>query len=338
MIDAYIIVIIAMALIFDFLNGMNDAANSIATVVSTRVLTPLKAVAWAAFFNFIAAFGFGVAVALTIGKGIVDPKVVTTDMIFSALMGAVIWTYFATHYGLPISVSHALIGGLIGTALVMAGPGAVVVGQKLFTTIAFIAIAPMVGMAIGFLAMVITLWVVRKKTASKVDKWFRRLQLCSAAAFSYSHGTNDAQKTMGIIVLLLFTAGFYGSDPKNIYVPIWVILMCHAAIGLGTLVGGWNVIKTMGMRLTKLRPVHGFCAETSGAITIIGCSLGGIPLSTTHTITGSIMGVGATRRLSGVKWGVARNIVWAWILTIPLSAVVGGLAYLLVTFIRGSFF
>jgi PiT family inorganic phosphate transporter len=319
------LVIIFIALAFDFLNGMNDAANSIATVVSTRVLTPRQAVAWAAFFNFVAAFGFGVHVATTIGKGIVDPRAVTPVLILAALLGAIAWTHLCTHYGLPISVSHALIGGMAGAALVKAGPSALVLAG--FTKVAvFIVVSPLLGLVLGIMLMIGVTWVFRRSSPWKVDRVFRAGQLLSSAAFGLGHGTNDAQKTTGIIAVLLYTRGYLGA---TFHVPWWVILSAHAAIGLGTLAGGWRVIHTMGVRLTDLRPVGGFCAETAGATLLVGTAFAGIPVSTTHTIAGAIMGVGATRRLSAVKWGVAGRIVWAWVLTIPASAGVAALAYLL---------
>lgn len=321
------IVIIAIALLFDFLNGMNDAANSIATVVSTRVLTPRQAVAWAAFFNFIAAFGFGVHVATTIGKGIVDPSVVTPVLILAALVGAIVWTHLCTHYGLPISVSHALIGGMAGAGLAKAGREALVAAG--FTKVSiFIVVSPLLGLVFGVLLMIAVTWVCRRSNPWKVDRVFRVGQLLSSAAFSLGHGTNDAQKTMGIIAVLLYTQGYLGGE---FYVPVWVILSAHAAIGLGTLAGGWRVIHTMGMRLTDLRPMGGFCAETAGAALLVGTAYAGIPVSTTHTIAGAIMGVGATRRVSAVKWGVAGRIVWAWVLTIPASAAVSALSYALLS-------
>jgi PiT family inorganic phosphate transporter len=304
---------------------MNDAANSIATVVSTRVLTPRQAVAWAAFFNFVAAFGFGVQVATTIGKGIVDPRAVTPVLILAALLGAIAWTHLCTHYGLPISVSHALIGGMAGAALVKAGPSALVLSG--FTKVAvFIVVSPLLGLLFGIFLMIGVTWVFRRSSPWRVDRVFRAGQLVSSAAFSLGHGTNDAQKTMGIIAVLLYTQGYLGA---TFHVPWWVILSAHAAIGLGTLAGGWRVIHTMGVRLTDLRPMGGFCAETAGATLLVGTAVAGIPVSTTHTIAGAIMGVGATRRLSAVKWGVAGRIVWAWVLTIPASAAVAALAYLL---------
>jgi PiT family inorganic phosphate transporter len=319
--------IILVALVFDYINGFHDAANSIATVVSTRVLTPMQAVAWAAFFNFVAAFGFGVQVARTVGKGVVDSGVVDQWVILGGLTGAIAWNLITWYYGIPSSSSHALIGGFAGAAVAKAGFGALL-PSGLFRILVFIVLAPVLGLCLGFSLMVITLWAVRRMRPSRVDGLFRRLQLVSAAAYSLGHGTNDAQKTMGIIAILLFSAGRLGPD---FYVPFWVILAAHAAIGLGTLAGGWRIVKTMGMRLTKLRPIGGFCAETAGAIMLIGTAIGGIPVSTTHTITGSIMGVGAPQRFSAVRWGVASTIIWAWILTIPLSALIAAAAWAAVT-------
>lgn len=317
--------IIILALLFDFLNGMNDAANSIATIVATRVLSPKLAVAWAAFFNFAAAFGFGVHVANTIGKGIVETQIVDQYLILSTLVGAIVWTHFCTRYGLPISVSHALIGGLAGSAVIKAGFSALV-SDGLIKVSVFIVLSPVIGLILGATFMILITWIFRRYTVKKVDKIFRVGQLLSSAAFSLGHGTNDAQKTMGIISILLFANGYLGSE---FYVPFWVIIASYTTIALGTLAGGWRVIKTMGMKLTHLKPVGGFCAETAGAFVLIGTALGGIPVSTTHTITGSIMGVGSVRRFSAVRWGVAGKIIWAWVLTIPMSAVCSALAYYL---------
>lgn len=317
--------IILVALVFDYINGFHDAANSIATVVSTRVLSPMQAVAWAAFFNFVAAFGFGVNVAKTVGKGVVESAVVDQWVILAGLTGAILWDLITWYYGIPTSSSHALIGGFAGAAIVKAG-FASLIPSGLAKIMAFIVLAPLLGLAVSFTLMVGVFWVFRRARPSRVDWLFRRLQLLSAAAYSLGHGTNDAQKTMGIIAILLFSAGYLGPE---FYVPVWVILAAHAAIGLGTLAGGWRIVKTMGMRLTKLRPVGGFCAETAGALMLIGTAVGGIPVSTTHTITGSIIGVGATQRLSAVRWGLAGRIIWAWILTIPLSALLAGLTWLI---------
>ncbi len=315
--------IIAVALVFDYINGFHDAANSIATVVSTRVLTPMQAVAWAAFFNFVAAFGFGVQVAKTVGKGVVQPAVVDQWVILGALTGAIAWNLITWYYGIPSSSSHALIGGFAGAAVAKAGWGALIPSGLLKITV-FIVLAPVIGMILGFALMVATLWIFRGVRPSRVDALFRRLQLVSAAFYSLGHGTNDAQKTMGIIAILLFSGGYLGPE---FYVPFWVVLAAHAAMALGTMSGGWRIVKTMGMRLTKLRPVGGFCAETAGAVMLIGTAIGGIPVSTTHTITGSIMGVGATQRFSAVRWGLGARIVWAWILTIPLSGIIAAVTW-----------
>ena len=321
------IFIILLALLFDFLNGMNDAANSVATIVSTRVLTPRLAVLWAAFFNFAAAFGFGVHVANTIGKGIVEQAAVSEGLILSALIGAIIWTYFCTHYGLPISVSHSLIGGLAGAAIAKAGTGALIASGLIKVTI-FIFLSPLLGLAIGSLLMILVTWLFRRWSPRRVDRVFRIGQLVSSAAFSLGHGANDAQKTMGVIALLLYVKGYLGPE---FYVPTWVIIAAYTAIALGTLTGGWKVIRTMGIKITNLKPVGGFCAETAGAALLVGTAIAGIPISTTHTIAGSIMGVGSTKRISAVRWGVAARILWAWVLTIPVSALVGALTYLLVS-------
>jgi inorganic phosphate transporter, PiT family len=326
-----LVIIIITALVFDFLNGRSDAANSIATVVSTRVLSPRQAIAWAAFFNFVAAFGFGVHVANTIGKGVIDTSIVDQTLIMAALLAAITWTNCCIQWGIPISVSHALIGGLCGAAIAKAGVKALVM-SGLLKIAAFIVITPCIGFVLSFIIAVITFRIARKSAPGKVDRWFRRLQIASAAAYSLGHGANDAQKTMGIIALALFSAG----KLTVFHVPIWVILSCHAAIALGTLAGGWKVIKTMGHKITKLRPVDGFCSETAGAISIIGASLAGIPVSTTHTISGAIMGVGATRRLSAVKWGVARRIVIAWVVTIPICSLISFLLFTVYRIIWGQ--
>ncbi|RPI63649.1 MAG: inorganic phosphate transporter [Ignavibacteriales bacterium] len=322
-----VVLIIVLALVFDFYNGMNDAANSIATIVSTRVLTPFQAVAWAAFFNFVAAFAFGVSVATMIGKGIVDVNIVDNFVIFSGIVGAVILTASATHLGLPISVSHAIIGGYGGAAVMKAGFGALILSGYTKVLI-FIFLAPILGMVMALLFSMITLWIVRNMNPRKVDKYFRKLQLLSAAVYSLSHGSNDAQKTIGIITIVLFTNNMLG---ETFYVPFWVIIISHSVIALGTLFGGWKVIKTLGMRVTKLTPFGGFSAETAAGLTIIGATLGGIPVSTTHTITGAIIGVGSIKGFSAVRWGVAKNILWAWVLTIPLSALFAMLTYLIAT-------
>jgi len=318
-----IVGIIALALLFDFINGMNDAANSVATIVSTRVLSPRLAVAWAAFFNFAAAFLFGVGVATTIGKGIIETSVVSPFMLLATLVGAIIWSYACTHMGIPISVSHALVGGLVGTALVKSGPSALIM-PGLLKVLAFIVLAPFIGLVLGFGIMTVVYWVCRNKAPRTIDHIFRRLQLLSASLYSLGHGTNDAQKTMGIIAILLFSTGHLG---ETFYVPTWVIISCYLAIALGTLTGGWRVINTLGMKMTKLKPVHGFSAETAAAGSILISSALGVPVSTTHTITGAIIGVGATTRFSAIRWGLAYKIVWAWILTIPGSAAVSALVW-----------
>jgi inorganic phosphate transporter, PiT family len=319
-----VLFIVLIALVFDFINGFHDAANSIATVVSTRVLTPLQAVVWAAFFNFVAAFGFGVSVAKTVGKGVVESSVVDPWVILAGLVGAIAWDLITWYWGLPTSSSHALIGGFAGAAVVKAGFGALIASGLLKIGI-FMIVAPLVGFAVGLVLMLVTINVFQRSTPGRVDKIFRRGQLLSAAAYSLGHGTNDAQKTMGIIAVLLFSTGHLGPE---FYVPFWVVLAAHAALGLGTMAGGWRIVKTMGMRITKLRPVGGFCAETAGAFTLIGTAVVGIPVSTTQTISGSIMGVGALQRLSAVRWGVAGRILWAWILTIPASALIAAATWL----------
>ncbi len=328
-----IVTIIFLALVFDFVNGMNDAANSIATVVSTRVLSPRLAVLWAAFFNFAAAFLFGVAVATTVGKGIIDSAIVTPLLILFTLLGATTWSYFCTHHGLPISVSHSLVGGLIGTAVVKSGLKALI-WSGLLKVFLFIFIAPFIGLVLGYFIMVAVYWAVRRRTPRTVDRWFRRLQLVSAALYSLGHGSNDAQKTMGIISMLLFSTGHLGDE---FHIPYWVIISCYLAIAFGTLSGGWRVIKTLGMKMTKLRPVHGFSAETAAASSILFSTVLGAPVSTTHTITGAIIGVGATTHFKAVKWGLAYRIVWAWIFTIPGSAVLSGGSYFLFNLLRQIF-
>ena len=313
-----VVFIVFVALVFDFINGFHDAANSIATVVSTRVLTPLQAVVWAAFFNFVAAFGFGVNVARTVGKGVVEASVVDQWVILAALVGAIAWDLITWVGGLPTSSSHALIGGFAGAALAKAGFGSLVAAGLIKIGV-FMVLAPMLGLAMGFAMMLLTVSTFQKATPGRIDWLFRRMQLVSAAAYSLGHGTNDAQKTMGIVAVLLFSTGYLG---PVFYVPFWVVLAAHAAMGLGTFAGGWRIVKTMGMRITKLRPVNGFAAETAGALTLFSTALGGIPVSTTHTITGAIMGVGSLQRFSAVRWGVAGRIVWAWVFTIPASAAV----------------
>jgi len=324
--------IVVVALIFDFINGFHDAANSIATVVSTRVLTPLQAVVWAAFFNFVAAFGFGVQVATTVGKGVVTPAVVDQWVILAGLAGAIAWDLITWYWGLPTSSSHALIGGFAGAAVVKAGFGSLVAAGLIKIGV-FMILAPLIGLAVGFALMVLTINVFKNETPGRVDKIFRRGQLLSAAAYSLGHGTNDAQKTMGIIAVLLFTTGHLG---REFYVPFWVVLAAHAAMGLGTMAGGWRIVKTMGMRITKLRPVGGFCAEAAGALTLIGTAIGGIPVSTTQTISGSIMGVGAIQRFSAVRWGVAGRILTAWLLTIPASAMIAAGTWLLLRLVGAA--
>ena len=320
-----VIAIIGVALVFDFTNGFHDAANSIATVVSTRVLSPRWAVMWAAFFNFAAFAVFGVHVAKTIGKGVVDPAAITPGLILAAVVGAIAWNIITWWLGLPTSSSHALIGGLAGAALAAVGPDAVIV-KGLLKIAQFIVLAPVIGLVTGVVVMVAVMWLFRRATPAKVDGLFRRLQLASAAAYSLGHGGNDAQKTMGIITALLYSTGNLTGE---FHVPLWVVLVSHGAIALGTLSGGWRIVKTMGMHITKLRPVGGFCAETAGAITLFGATAAGIPVSTTHTITGSIMGVGvsSTGRFSAVKWGVAGRIVWAWVLTMPMAAAIAALTW-----------
>jgi PiT family inorganic phosphate transporter len=328
----FTIFIIFLALLFDFLNGMNDAANSIATIVSTRVLTPRQAVLWAAFFNFAAAFGFGVNVAKTVGKGIVETNIVTHELILAALIGAIIWTHLCTKFGLPISVSHSLIGGLAGAGIVKAGFGALVASGLIKVSI-FIFLSPIIGFFLGIIFMISVTWIFRNWKVRKVDRVFKVGQLLSSAAFSLGHGTNDAQKTMGIIAMLLYSGGYLGTE---FYVPLWVIIASYSVIAAGTLTGGWKVIKTMGMRLTKLKPIGGFCAESGGAIVLLGTAAAGIPVSTTHTIAGAIMGVGSIKRLSAVRWGIAGKIVWAWILTIPLSALCSAAVYEIFRLIFGG--
>jgi PiT family inorganic phosphate transporter len=317
-----VVSLILVALVFDYINGFHDAANSIATVVSTRVLTPGKAVIWAAFFNFVAAFTFGTAVAKTVGSGLVDLQVVTFSVIFGGLIGAIVWDLITWYYGLPTSSSHALIGGYAGAAVAKAGFGAIIPAGWTKTLI-FIVLAPMIGLALGFALMVAINWVFSRTSPGRVDHWFRRLQLVSAAAYSLGHGGNDAQKTMGIIAGVLFAGGFI----EAFRIDLWVVLSAHAAIALGTLSGGWRIIHTMGAKITKLQPVGGFAAETGGAISLFAATHLGVPVSTTHTITGAIIGVGSIRRLSAVRWGVAGRIVWAWILTIPMSALIAALVY-----------
>ena len=319
---AVVLLLITLALIFDFINGFHDAANSIATVVSTRVLSPGKAVIWAAFFNFIAAFGFGTAVAKTVGSGMIDLGIVTFAVIGAGLVGAIVWNLITWFFGLPTSSSHALFGGYAGAAVSKAGFGAVIISGWT-KTLVFMVVAPLVGLFVGLAMMVLIFWTFRRAVPARVDHWFRKLQLLSAAAFSLMHGANDAQKTMGIIAGVLFTAGYL----RTFHIPFWVVLAAHTAIGLGTLSGGWRIIKTMGQKVTKLLPVQGFAAETGAAAAIFMATHLGVGISTTHTITGAIVGVGSIRRLSAVRWGVARQIVWAWVLTIPAAASVGAATF-----------
>ena len=319
-----IVLLVALAILFDFMNGFHDAANSIATVVLTGVLKPTHAVVFAAFFNFVAIFVFHLSVAATIGKGIVHPGIVDTHVIFGALVGAITWNVITWYYGIPSSSSHALIGGIVGAVISKAGAGALV-ASGIWKTVAFIFVSPVLGFLLGSIMMVLVAWIFRRTTPGRVDKWFRRLQLVSAGAYSLGHGGNDAQKTIGIIWLLLLSTGYASAaDPEP---PTWAIVSCYAAIGLGTMFGGWRIVKTMGQKITKLKPVGGFCAETGGALTLFLATTLGIPVSTTHTITGAIVGVGSTQRASAVRWGVAGNIIWAWILTIPASAFVAAVAY-----------
>ncbi|MEO7885711.1 MAG: inorganic phosphate transporter [Polaromonas sp.] len=328
-----VILLVALALAFDFMNGFHDAANSIATVVSTGVLKPGTAVVFAAFFNLVAIGVFHLSVAATIGKGIVMPGVVDTHVVFGALMGAITWNILTWFYGIPSSSSHALIGGIVGAVIAKAGASALI-ASGVFKVVAFIFVSPLLGFLLGSLMMVAVAWVCRRTTPSKADRWFRRLQLVSAGAYSLGHGGNDAQKTAGIIWLLLIAATTSNVQGLPVWMmattehlPIWVVIVCYIAIGFGTMFGGWRIVKTMGQKITKLKPVGGFCAETGGALTLFLATGLGIPVSTTHTITGAIVGVGSTQRASAVRWGVAGNIVWAWIFTIPASAFVAAIAY-----------
>jgi PiT family inorganic phosphate transporter len=323
-----VIVTIAIALFFDFLNGFHDAANSIATIVSTRVLKPHWAVLWAAFFNFIAFAFFGLNVAATIGTGLIDPSIINVELVFSALIGAIFWNIFTWYFGLPSSSSHALIGGLIGAAIAKAGI-APLKFLGISKVLLAIVISPLLGMVLGLFMMFVITRLFFHSTPRHVDKWFRKLQFISSAFISLGHGGNDAQKTMGIIAILLFSSHMIGD---KFYVPLWVIIACNFVIALGTFLGGWRIVKTMGMKITKLKPVSGFCAETSSALTLFLATALGIPVSTTHTITGAIVGVGSLTRLSAVRWGVARNIVWAWVLTIPAAGIVSAGVWLLIHF------
>ena len=318
-----IVFLVAVALVFDFMNGFHDAANSIATIVSTGVLKPQFAVIWAAFFNVAAIFIFQLTVAAAVGKGTIEPAIVDHYVVLGALVGAICWNLLTWYYGIPSSSSHALIGGLIGAAVAKAGTGSLI-ASGVTKVVLFILVSPLLGFLLGSLMMVLVAWILRRTSPRKVDRWFRRLQLLSASFYSLGHGGNDAQKTIGIIWMLLISAGTIGAkDP----VPVWVIVSCYVAIGLGTMFGGWRIVKTMGQKITKLKPVGGFCAETGGAVTLFVATAMGIPVSTTHTITGAIIGVGAAKKLSAVRWGVAGGIVWAWILTIPCSAFMAAVAW-----------
>ena len=319
-----VILLVGLAVAFDFMNGFHDAANSIATVVSTGVLKPSQAVVFAAFFNVVAIFVFHLSVAATIGKGIVDIHVVDTHIVFGALVGAIVWNIITWYYGIPSSSSHALIGGIVGAVIAKTGASALV-ASGIFKIVAFIFISPLLGFILGSMMMVLMAWVLRRARPQRIDRWFRRLQLISAGAYSLGHGGNDAQKTIGIIWLLLIATGYASAGDAE--PPIWVIVTCYSAMGLGTMFGGWRIVKTMGQKITKLKPVGGFCAETGGALSLFLATWLGVPVSTTHTITGAIVGVGSTQRASAVRWGVAGNIVWAWILTIPASAFISGIAY-----------
>jgi len=340
----YVLVIVGIALVFDFINGMHDSANSIATVVSTRVLTPLMAVFWAAFFNFAAAFTFGTAVAKTMGAGLIDVGVVNTEVVLGGLCGAITWNVITWYFGIPSSSSHALIGGYAGAAVARVGIRAILWGAAWIKTLAFIVVSPLLGMLAGFFLMVGVSWIFQNVPYGAVDRWFRRAQLASAAAYSLSHGANDAQKTMGIIAGLLVASRAIFADPSSrlhfMYmtdlkeIPVWIILSAHAAIALGTFTGGWRIVRTMGSRITKLKPFSGFCAESGAALTLMGTSLAGIPVSTTHTITGAIVGVGATQRFSAVRWGVAGRIVYAWLLTIPVAGAIGAISYAILSAAR----
>jgi inorganic phosphate transporter, PiT family len=319
-----VVLLVALAIAFDFMNGFHDAANSIATVVSTGVLKPGQAVVFAAFFNLIAIFVFHLSVAATIGKGIVQPGIVDAHVVFGALVGAISWNLLTWYYGIPSSSSHALIGGIVGAVIAKAGAGALV-AAGIWKTVAFIFVSPLLGFLLGSLMMIVVAWAFRRSTPSRVDRWFRTLQLVSAGAYSLGHGGNDAQKTIGIIWMLLIATGYSAASAEA--PPAWTVGTCYAAIALGTMFGGWRIVKTMGQKITKLKPVGGFCAETGGALTLFLATALGIPVSTTHTITGAIVGVGSTQRASAVRWGVAGNIVWAWVFTIPASAFVAAIAY-----------
>ena len=321
---AFVVFLVLVALAFDYINGFHDAANSIATIVSTRVLTPKQAVLWAAFFNFAAVFLMGVHVAKTVGTGIINPAVVDNTLILAALSAAIIWNLITWWLGLPSSSSHALIGGLIGAG-VMKGGTDVLVWSGITKTTLFIVLSPTIGLVLGLTLMIIVLNLSKNSNVARSQKLFKKMQLFSAAVYSLGHGMNDAQKTMGIIAMVLFSGGLLGD---TFYIPIWVVISCYTVIALGTMAGGWRIVKTMGTKITKLQPMGGFCAEGAAAVAIIGASLAGIPVSTTHTITGAIVGVGATKRLTAVRWGVAGNIIWAWVLTIPLSALLSAIIYI----------
>jgi PiT family inorganic phosphate transporter len=327
----FVIFLVAVALVFDFINGFHDSSNAISTIVSTRVLSPQYAVLWAAFFNFIAAFFIGTAVAHTIGQGIIHRDIIDNGLIFAALGGAIIWNLTTWYYGLPSSSSHALIGGLIGAGIAKGGTGTLVWAGIIKTT-AFIVLSPAIGLVLGYVFMVISLNLNRNSNMARSDKLYRKLQLVSSAIYSLGHGMNDAQKTIGIIAIILYSKGLIDS---SFNIPYWIIIMCYSVIALGTMFGGWRIVKTMGTKITKLRPIGGFSAEAAAACSIIGASFAGIPVSTTHTITGAIIGVGSTKRLNAVRWGVAGNIVWAWVLTIPISALVSALIYLALKYFSG---
>jgi len=317
--------LILVALAFDFMNGFHDAANSIATIVSTGAMSPQAAIVWAAFFNFIAFLFFGLSVAATVGKGIIDPTVIDQNVVLGALCGGIAWNIITWYYGIPSSSSHALIGGLAGAAVAKGGVGTLVASGFLKTMVA-IVLSPVLGFAIGAFLMIVVAWIGSRSTPRRMDRWFKRLQFVSAALYSLGHGSNDAQKTMGIIWMLLIAASLVGAhDP----LPFWVVMACQTAMGLGTLFGGWRIVKTMGMKITKLRPISGFCASASGAVTLFLATALGVPVSTTHTITGAIVGVGSANKFNAVRWGVAGNIVWAWVLTIPCSAFIAAVAWFL---------
>ena len=328
----FIVIVIGIALVFDFTNGVHDAANSVATIVSTRVLSPRYAVIWAAFFNFISFMFFGTEVAKTIGKGLIDISVVNPLVILGGLLGAIIWNLITWYFGIPTSSSHALIGGYAGSAIAQSGFGVIIPGGW-YKTLAFIVLAPAIGMILGVIFLILSTWSVLRKSPAFVNFWSRKLQLFSAALYSLGHGGNDAQKTMGIITGVLFSSGLISS----FHVPVWVMMSCYAVIALGTMMGGWRIIKTMGQKITALRPIDGSCAETASAISIFLATHLGVPVSTTHVITGAITGVGAAKRFSAVRWGVTFRIVWAWLLTIPCSAIIGGACYLIFNAVRKSF-